>query len=172
MDLGALCWYSGLVFLPWQYILTHYPGIIAPNHLMILSCIWNSRSRKGILRLSFYHKTFNQLQSAGNPKTSRLLFELFWPFLSCSVYPGQEFNSSGLKTFERTSFQNVLSGVYRSVVLSAASASPTDAQLFCRQTCSRDSCCDGFILSQMALDGGIVELQNKKFCSRKPTLTE
>ncbi|NXK02396.1 THYG protein, partial [Herpetotheres cachinnans] len=69
---------------------------------------------------------------------------------------GQEFNSSGLKTFERTSFQNVLSGVYRSVVLSAASASLTDAQLFCRQTCSRDSCCDGFILSQIALDGGTI----------------
>uniref|UniRef100_A0A8C0EQJ8 Thyroglobulin n=1 Tax=Bubo bubo TaxID=30461 RepID=A0A8C0EQJ8_BUBBB len=69
---------------------------------------------------------------------------------------GLEFNSSGLKTFERTSFRNVLSGVYRSVVLSAASASLTDAQLFCRQTCSRDSCCDGFILSQMALDGGTI----------------
>ncbi|KAK2513360.1 Tg [Columba livia] len=69
---------------------------------------------------------------------------------------GQEFNSSGLKTFERTSFQNVLSGVYHSVVLSASSASLTDAQLFCRQTCSRDSCCDGFILSQIALDGGLI----------------
>ncbi|PKU39362.1 thyroglobulin [Limosa lapponica baueri] len=68
----------------------------------------------------------------------------------------QEFNSSGLKNFERTSFQNVLSGVYRSVVLSAASTSLTDAQLFCRQTCSRDSCCDGFILSQIALDGGTI----------------
>ncbi|NXN28249.1 THYG protein, partial [Nycticryphes semicollaris] len=68
----------------------------------------------------------------------------------------QEFNSSGLKTFERTSFQNVLSGVYRSVVVSAASTSLTDAQLFCRQTCSRDSCCDGFILSQIALDGGAI----------------
>uniref|UniRef100_A0A663DLM0 Carboxylesterase type B domain-containing protein n=1 Tax=Aquila chrysaetos chrysaetos TaxID=223781 RepID=A0A663DLM0_AQUCH len=56
----------------------------------------------------------------------------------------------------RTSFQNVLSGVYRSMVLSAASASLTDAQLFCRQTCSRDSCCDGFILSQIALDGGTI----------------
>ncbi|KGL90055.1 Thyroglobulin, partial [Charadrius vociferus] len=69
---------------------------------------------------------------------------------------GQEFNSSGLKTFERTSFQNVLSGVYHSMVLSAASASLTDAQLFCRQTCSRDSCCDGFILSQIVLDGGTI----------------
>ncbi|KFO85123.1 Thyroglobulin, partial [Buceros rhinoceros silvestris] len=69
---------------------------------------------------------------------------------------GQDFNSSGLKTFERTSFQNVLSGVYRSTVLSAASASLTDAQLFCRQACSRDACCDGFILSHIALDGGTI----------------
>ncbi|NXA51784.1 THYG protein, partial [Nothocercus julius] len=69
---------------------------------------------------------------------------------------GQEFSSSGLKTFERTNFQNVLSGVYRSLVLSAANTSLTDAQLFCRQTCSRDSCCDGFILSQIALDGGTI----------------
>ncbi|NXW95018.1 THYG protein, partial [Alopecoenas beccarii] len=69
---------------------------------------------------------------------------------------GQEFNSSGLKTFERTSFQNVLSGVYHSVVLSASNTSLTDAQLFCRQTCSRDSCCDGFILSLIALDGGLI----------------
>ncbi|OXB74632.1 UNVERIFIED_CONTAM: hypothetical protein H355_010158 [Colinus virginianus] len=68
----------------------------------------------------------------------------------------QEFNSSGLKTFERTSFQNVLSGVYRSMALSAASTSLTDAQLFCRQTCSSDSCCDGFILSQTELDGGTI----------------
>ncbi|XP_071593034.1 thyroglobulin [Heliangelus exortis] len=69
---------------------------------------------------------------------------------------GQEFNSSGLKTFERTSFQNVLSGVYRSLVFSAATTPPADAQLFCRQTCSRDSCCDGFILSQIPLDGGTI----------------
>uniref|UniRef100_A0A8B9DRB8 Thyroglobulin n=1 Tax=Anser cygnoides TaxID=8845 RepID=A0A8B9DRB8_ANSCY len=75
------------------------------------------------------------------------------------VYLKKEFNSSGLKTFERTSFQNVLSGVYQSMALSAASTSLTDAQLFCRQTCSRDSCCDGFILSQIALEGGTI------FCS-------
>ncbi|NXI58262.1 THYG protein, partial [Chloroceryle aenea] len=65
-----------------------------------------------------------------------------------------EFNSSGIKTFERTSFQNVASGVYRSMVLSSATAPLTDVQLFCRQTCNRESCCDGFILSQIALDGG------------------
>ncbi|XP_017594533.1 PREDICTED: thyroglobulin [Corvus brachyrhynchos] len=69
---------------------------------------------------------------------------------------GQEFTSSGLKAFERTGFQNVLSGVYRSVVLPAAGTSQTDAQLLCRQKCSRDSCCDGFILSQLPLDGGTI----------------
>ncbi|NXM74747.1 THYG protein, partial [Serilophus lunatus] len=69
---------------------------------------------------------------------------------------GQEFNLSGLKPFDRTGFQNVLSGVYRSMVLSAAGTSLTDAQLLCRQACSRDSCCDGFILSQTVLDGGTI----------------
>uniref|UniRef100_A0A8C3DMA2 Thyroglobulin n=1 Tax=Corvus moneduloides TaxID=1196302 RepID=A0A8C3DMA2_CORMO len=69
---------------------------------------------------------------------------------------GQEFTFSGLKAFERTGFQNVLSGVYRSVVLPAAGTSQTDAQLLCRQECSRDSCCDGFILSQLPLDGGTI----------------
>ncbi|NXT00229.1 THYG protein, partial [Jacana jacana] len=67
-----------------------------------------------------------------------------------------EFNSSGLKTFERTGFQDVLSGVYRSVVVSAAGASLADAQLFCRQTCSGDPCCDGFLLAQVALKGGTI----------------
>uniref|UniRef100_A0A8C0UVA3 Thyroglobulin n=1 Tax=Cyanistes caeruleus TaxID=156563 RepID=A0A8C0UVA3_CYACU len=74
--------------------------------------------------------------------------------LSLSVCPGQEFNSFGPKAFERTGFQNVLSGVYRSMVLPGSSQ--TDAQLLCRQECSRDSCCDGFILSQLLLDGGTI----------------
>ncbi|NWV67698.1 THYG protein, partial [Malurus elegans] len=67
---------------------------------------------------------------------------------------GQEFSSSGLKAFERTGFQNALSGVYRSMVLTAAGTAQTDVQLLCRQECSRSSCCDGFILSQLPLDGG------------------
>ncbi|XP_034615481.1 thyroglobulin, partial [Trachemys scripta elegans] len=69
---------------------------------------------------------------------------------------GQEFTISGLKTFELTDFQNVLSGVYDSVVLSAAGISLTDVHLFCRQACSQDPCCDGFILSQVVLDGGTI----------------
>lgn len=53
--------------------------------MRILSCIWSSMSRKELLRLSCYYKTFNQLQSAGNPKASHLLlssFEDFFPLLS------------------------------------------------------------------------------------------
>uniref|UniRef100_A0A8C2TCI6 Thyroglobulin n=1 Tax=Coturnix japonica TaxID=93934 RepID=A0A8C2TCI6_COTJA len=93
---------------------------------------------------------------AGILKSSLLHLSSFEHFFFCSVFPAQEFNSSGLKTFERTSFQNVLSGVYQSMALSATGTSLTDAQLFCRQTCSRESCCDGFILSQIALDGGTI----------------
>uniref|UniRef100_A0A8D0GXN7 Thyroglobulin n=1 Tax=Sphenodon punctatus TaxID=8508 RepID=A0A8D0GXN7_SPHPU len=67
---------------------------------------------------------------------------------------GEEFTTSGLKTFEKTDFQNILSGVYSSVVLSADDTSLTNVYFFCRQACSQDPCCDGFILSQMILDGG------------------
>ncbi|XP_067387679.1 thyroglobulin [Emydura macquarii macquarii] len=69
---------------------------------------------------------------------------------------GHEFTISGLKTYEMTDFQNMLSGVYNSVVLSGAGISLTDVHLFCRQTCSQDPCCDGFILSQVVLDGGTI----------------
>ncbi|XP_077209029.1 thyroglobulin [Paroedura picta] len=67
---------------------------------------------------------------------------------------GQEFTTAGDKTFEWTSFQDVVSGVFRNLVLSAAATSLTDVHLFCRQRCSQDACCDGFILSQVPLDGG------------------
>ncbi|XP_019403055.1 PREDICTED: thyroglobulin [Crocodylus porosus] len=69
---------------------------------------------------------------------------------------GQEFTTSGLKTFEMTDFQNVFSGIYSSMVLSAASTSLTDVHLLCRQACSQDPCCDGFILSQITLHGGTI----------------
>ncbi|NWX34409.1 THYG protein, partial [Notiomystis cincta] len=68
----------------------------------------------------------------------------------------QEFASSGAKAFGRTGFQQVLSGGYRSLVLPAAAAPHAAAQLLCRQECSQDSCCDGFILSQLLLDGGTI----------------
>lgn len=73
INLGALCW---------PYIMTSYSRIMAPNHLMILSCFWNSKSRKGLLKLSFDHKTFNQLQSASNSEASLELLLSFFPILS------------------------------------------------------------------------------------------
>lgn len=73
----------------------------------------------------------------------------------CSFsFPGQEFTTAGVKTFELTAFQDVVSGVYRNLILSAAGTSLTDVHLFCRQACSQEACCDGFVLSQILLDGG------------------
>ncbi|XP_025021113.1 thyroglobulin, partial [Python bivittatus] len=77
---------------------------------------------------------------------------------SLSVYlkKGQEFTTAGVKTFEKTDFQDVVSGVYSIRVVSAAGTSLTDVHLFCRQVCHQDACCDGFILSQLILDGGSI----------------
>ncbi|NP_001161890.1 thyroglobulin precursor [Sus scrofa] len=62
---------------------------------------------------------------------------------------GQEFATVGRKRFEQTGFQNALSGLYSPVVFSASGASLTEAHLFCFLACDRDSCCDGFILTQV-----------------------
>ncbi|XP_038615997.1 thyroglobulin [Tachyglossus aculeatus] len=69
---------------------------------------------------------------------------------------GQEFTTTGRKTFERTDFRSTLSGLYSSVGFSAAGANLTDVHLFCHQACGRTPCCDGFILSQSRLRGGMI----------------
>lgn len=56
---------------------------------------------------------------------------------------------TGQKSFEQTGFQNVLSGMYSPVTFSASGASLTEVHLFCLLACDRDSCCDGFILTQV-----------------------
>ncbi|XP_070604754.1 thyroglobulin, partial [Erythrolamprus reginae] len=77
---------------------------------------------------------------------------------SLSVYlkKGQEFTTMGVKTFEKTDFQDVVSGVYSISVVSASGTSLTDVHLYCRQACHQDACCDGFILSQLILVGGSI----------------
>ncbi|XP_029142343.1 thyroglobulin-like, partial [Protobothrops mucrosquamatus] len=77
---------------------------------------------------------------------------------SLNVYlkKGQEFTTAGVKRFEKTDFQDVVSGVYSISVVSASGTSLTDVHLFCRQACHQDACCDGFILSQLILDGGSI----------------
>ena len=63
--------------------------------------------------------------------------------------PGQEFTTTGQKSFEQTGFQSVLSGMYSPIAFSASGASLTEVHLFCLLACDRDSCCDGFILTQV-----------------------
>ncbi|NWW82460.1 THYG protein, partial [Climacteris rufus] len=60
------------------------------------------------------------------------------------------------EALERTAFQKALSGAFRSLALPAAGASRAEVRLLCRQECSRESCCDGFILSQLPRDGGTI----------------
>ncbi|XP_014400466.1 PREDICTED: thyroglobulin [Myotis brandtii] len=70
---------------------------------------------------------------------------------SVAVYlkKGQEFSTRSRKSFERTGFQNALSGMYSPSVFAGPGASLTEAHLFCLRACDRDACCDGFILTQV-----------------------
>uniref|UniRef100_A0A803TSW9 Thyroglobulin n=1 Tax=Anolis carolinensis TaxID=28377 RepID=A0A803TSW9_ANOCA len=105
---------------------------------------------------------YSAIESNYNCSASGLVTKCSSQFTFCVIlcpaplFQGQEFTTAGAKTFEMTDFQDVVSGVYHNLVLSAAGTSLTDAHLFCRQACSQDACCDGFILSQIVLDGGSV----------------
>uniref|UniRef100_A0A8C0WJV7 Thyroglobulin n=1 Tax=Castor canadensis TaxID=51338 RepID=A0A8C0WJV7_CASCN len=70
---------------------------------------------------------------------------------SLAVYlkKGQESPTTGQKRFEPTGFQNMVSGLYSTMEFSASGANLTDAYLFCLLACDRDSCCDGFVLTQV-----------------------
>ncbi|XP_073533084.1 thyroglobulin [Phyllobates terribilis] len=74
---------------------------------------------------------------------------------SVAVYRkrGQEFGDrSG---FSRTDFANTMSGAYSAVLFpSSGGAGLTDRYFMCRQMCAQDSCCGGFILSQVILNQG------------------
>ncbi|XP_015260848.1 PREDICTED: thyroglobulin, partial [Cyprinodon variegatus] len=54
----------------------------------------------------------------------------------------------------KTRMRKVVSGVFRTQVFSSRTTSLSDAHRFCQDGCSRDACCDGFILNQNVLDGG------------------
>ncbi|XP_004697442.1 thyroglobulin [Echinops telfairi] len=70
---------------------------------------------------------------------------------SLAVYlkQGQPLTTMRHKGFERTDFQNALSGLYRPSVFSTPGANVTDVRLFCLLACDQDPCCDGFILTQV-----------------------
>ncbi|KAF1388560.1 hypothetical protein PFLUV_G00091540 [Perca fluviatilis] len=58
------------------------------------------------------------------------------------------------QSFERMRMMKALSGVFRTQVFSSRRTSLSDAHRFCQDGCSRDACCDGFILNQNVLNGG------------------
>ncbi|XP_056378764.1 thyroglobulin isoform X2 [Hyla sarda] len=66
---------------------------------------------------------------------------------------GQEFR--GHRGFTRTEFGNTVTGVYSAMLFpSSGGAKLTDGYFMCRQKCTQDSCCAGFILSQVILNQG------------------
>uniref|UniRef100_A0A673G072 Thyroglobulin n=1 Tax=Sinocyclocheilus rhinocerous TaxID=307959 RepID=A0A673G072_9TELE len=69
---------------------------------------------------------------------------------------GHEFSTAGPKSFERLSFRKTGSGVYRMLVFDARGSTLADVHRFCVNSCSRENCCDGFILNQNVLDGGSI----------------
>ncbi|XP_034410141.1 thyroglobulin [Cyclopterus lumpus] len=89
----------------------------------------------------------------GNPQA-----ELF-DWLSCSlrVRGGASdllvIRKKGI-AFERVRMMKAVSGVFRTQVFSSRRTSLSDAHRFCQDGCSRDACCDGFLLNQNRLDGG------------------
>ncbi|KAM9782560.1 thyroglobulin [Neosynchiropus ocellatus] len=85
-------------------------------------------------------------------------------WLSCSLRvrggaPGQlvlrktDFPSQQ-QVWARTRMTKVLSGVFRTQVFSSRRASLSDVLRVCQDGCSRDACCDGFILNSNSLSGG------------------
>lgn len=67
---------------------------------------------------------------------------------------GAEFSSRQQQRFVRMRMMKALSGVFRTQVFSSRRTSLSDAHRFCQDGCSRDACCDGFILNQNSLNGG------------------
>ncbi|XP_022617276.1 thyroglobulin [Seriola dumerili] len=66
---------------------------------------------------------------------------------------GAEFSSQQQQRFVRMTMRKVISGVFRTQVFSGRT-SLSDAHRFCQDGCSRDTCCNGFILNQNSLNGG------------------
>ncbi|XP_074540315.1 thyroglobulin [Halichoeres trimaculatus] len=98
----------------------------------------------------------------GNPQAER------FDWLSCSMRvrggasdllvirkKGAEFSTlQQQQSFVKMRMKKVISGVFRTQVFSSERTSLSDAHRFCQDGCSRDACCEGFILNQNVLNGG------------------
>ncbi|XP_037531992.1 thyroglobulin [Nematolebias whitei] len=71
---------------------------------------------------------------------------------------GAEFSLQRMQqqSFVRMAMTRAVSGVFRTQVFSSRQTSLTDAHRFCQDGCSRDACCDGFILNQNTVNGGLL----------------
>ncbi|XP_056284919.1 thyroglobulin [Pseudoliparis swirei] len=86
----------------------------------------------------------------GNPQA-----ELF-DWLSCSlrVRGGASDLLVIRKKGVRMRMRKAVSSVFRTQVFSSRRTSLSDAHRFCQDGCSRDTCCEGFLLNQNRLEGG------------------
>lgn len=67
---------------------------------------------------------------------------------------GHEFTTRSTKTLEWLPFRQAGSGAYHTAVFRTTGASLTDVHRFCLEACSKDACCDGFILNRNIFSGG------------------
>uniref|UniRef100_A0A8C2FKH6 Thyroglobulin n=1 Tax=Cyprinus carpio TaxID=7962 RepID=A0A8C2FKH6_CYPCA len=121
------------------------------SHPSLLDCALED-SCQHVAIFSDKEKTYCELYS-----TKYLFF--FLSLLLSTLHPltkGHEFSTAGLKSFERLSFRKTGSGVYRTLVFDAHGTTLADVHRFCVNSCSRENCCDGFILNQNVLDGGSI----------------
>lgn len=47
-----------------------------------------------------------------------------------------------------------VSGVFKTQMFSSTRTTLTDAYRFCQDGCSQDSCCEGYVLNQIIVNGG------------------
>ncbi|KAF7481222.1 hypothetical protein GHT09_007454 [Marmota monax] len=98
---------------------------------------------------SFMAQTASRLAHTLSPACPEPAHQLASEISALLHSAGQESSTVAQKSFELTGFQNTLSGLYSPVVFSASGANLTDVHLFCLLACDQDSCCDGFVLSQV-----------------------
>ncbi|XP_055489396.1 thyroglobulin [Leucoraja erinacea] len=67
---------------------------------------------------------------------------------------GEDSPTSFHKSFARTDYGNVGTGVYRTLAFTAEGSSLSDVHHLCRQSCGAERCCDGFLLSHLRLGKG------------------
>lgn len=125
------------------FVLPSHNSPWSPLSLAPLNRIRNSPTVQSDMNLFNFFLLQMQLRFSTKP----------WESVSLCII-GHEFTSKAQKTFERLSFRKASSGVYHTMVFAAERTTLTDVHRFCQDECTRNTCCDGFILNQNVLNGG------------------